>query len=160
VESPIIGGQFTASSGFAKDPSSTGDVKPSVEVKIPVRTLKSDKKAMDNVMYEAMKQKEHPNIEYRLKDMKLRGPVGGVAGAYVFETEGELTVAGVTKTESMVVLMEKLNETTLRFSGTNDLKMTDFGIKPPAPALALGLIKTGDEVKISFEWVTAQTAAE
>jgi hypothetical protein len=55
--------------------------------------------------------------------------------------------------------MEGLEGNKLKFSGTNSLKMTDFGIKPPAPALALGLIKTGDDVKVSFEWVTGQSAA-
>jgi hypothetical protein len=34
--------------------------------------------------------------------------------------------------------------------------MTEFGIKPPAPAIGLGLIKTGDDVKITFEWMTAR----
>jgi hypothetical protein len=46
----------------------------------------------------------------------------------------------------------------LKFSGTTALKMTDFGIQPPAPSLALGLIKTGDDVKITFEWLTAKAA--
>jgi len=34
--------------------------------------------------------------------------------------------------------------------------MTDHGIKPPSPALAMGLIKTGDDVKVSLEWVLAK----
>jgi hypothetical protein len=42
------------------------------------------------------------------------------------------------------------------------LKMTDFKIQPPASTIALGAIKTGDEVKISFGWIlrpkTAATA--
>jgi hypothetical protein len=32
------------------------------------------------------------------------------------------------------------------------LKMTDFKIQPPAPKVALGLIKTGDDVKLKFQW--------
>jgi hypothetical protein len=36
------------------------------------------------------------------------------------------------------------------------LKMTDFGIQPPSPAVALGLIKTADEVTINFEWKTVR----
>jgi hypothetical protein len=35
------------------------------------------------------------------------------------------------------------------------MKMTDFKIEPPAPKIALGAIKTGDEITISFEWMTA-----
>jgi hypothetical protein len=34
--------------------------------------------------------------------------------------------------------------------------MTDFGIEPPAPKIALGAITTGDDIKFSFEWVVAK----
>jgi len=39
--------------------------------------------------------------------------------------------------------------------------MTDFGIKPPSPDIPglSSLIKTGDDVKITFEWTTAQSDA-
>jgi hypothetical protein len=37
--------------------------------------------------------------------------------------------------------------------------MTDFKIEPPAPALALGMIKTGDDVKLIFDWTVAQRKA-
>ena len=42
------------------------------------------------------------------------------------------------------------------FSGSTKVKMTDFGIKPPAPSIGLGLIKTGDDVTLSFEWKTVR----
>ena len=124
-----------------------------------MRTLKSHAKPMDNVMYEAMKQKEFPKIKFALKEMKLKGSASG-NGPYLFDTKGELTVSGVTRTNEMVVAVVKIADGQLKFSGTNTMKMTDFGIKPPAPAIALGAIKTGDEVKISFEWMTAQAAAK
>ena len=31
--------------------------------------------------------------------------------------------------------------------------MTTFEVKPPAPKIALGMIKTGDDIKVSFEWL-------
>ena len=37
--------------------------------------------------------------------------------------------------------------------------MTDFKIDPPAPKIALGLIKTGDDVKLIFEWMLAPRKA-
>jgi hypothetical protein len=34
--------------------------------------------------------------------------------------------------------------------------MTDYGVEPPAPSiLGLSPIKTGDDLKLSFEWLTA-----
>src|SRR5258705_8612885 len=58
VEGSIIGGFLEADPQFASDPGVVSKVRPNVEVTIPVRQIKSDKKAMDNVMWEAMKQKE------------------------------------------------------------------------------------------------------
>ena len=31
--------------------------------------------------------------------------------------------------------------------------MTDYGIKPPAPVLAIGTLRCGDDVKILFDWI-------
>ena len=41
-----------------------------------------------------------------------------------------------------------------------NVKMTSFGIQPPAPKIALGLISTGDDVKIAFEWNTGAAEAK
>jgi len=38
----------------------------------------------------------------------------------------------------------------MKTSGSTSVKMTSFGIKPPAPKVALGLISTDDDVKISL----------
>jgi polyisoprenoid-binding protein YceI len=109
---------------------------------------------MDAVMWDALKQVEFPDIRYKLVSMVAKGdaPAGGPVE---FDTQGTLTVAGVTRTNSMVVTMVPMEGDKLKFSGNTAVKMTDFGIKPPAPEIALGLIKTGDEVKIGFEWLTA-----
>jgi hypothetical protein len=41
----------------------------------------------------------------------------------------------------------------LKISGTTTVKMTDFKIDPPAPKIALGMIKTSNDVKIMFDWI-------
>ena len=69
-------------------------------------------------------------------------------------------MAGVIKTNTMAVTVERIEKTKLKVTGTTALKMTDFGIKPPAPDVGLGLIKTGDDVKLTFEWVTEQKVQE
>ena len=43
----------------------------------------------------------------------------------------------------------------LKISGGISLKMTSFQIDPPAPRIALGRIKTGDDVSLLFDWVVA-----
>ncbi|MEW6160340.1 MAG: YceI family protein, partial [Verrucomicrobiota bacterium] len=155
VESQIIKGYMELDTAFDGD-LKTMKVKPKVEVTIPVRSLKSGKKLMDNVMHEAMKQTEHPQIEYRLLEMTPKGDGKGPAGPFQYDAKGTLKVSGVTRTNTMTVNMERLDPTKIKVTGVTKLKMTDFGIKPPAPDIGLGLIKTGDDVKITFEWITAQ----
>lgn len=128
---------------------------PKVEVNITARSIKSGKKAMDEVMHEAMKEKDFPRIQYRLTSWSLKEAPKSPTGPVQFNTKGDLTVSGVKKTIEMPVTLEALEKNRIKATGQVNLKMTDFGIKPPAPSVALGLIKTGDDVKVSFEWLTA-----
>lgn len=160
VEGRLIGGEIEFDPSFETDPTlKSAKHPPKLEATIPTRSLKSGKKAMDAVMHDAMKATNHPNIIYRLQSLVAKG-AATPGGSVEFDTVGTLTVAGVTKTNSMVVKMDKLDGGKIKFTGTTPLKMTDFGIQPPAPSVALGLIKTGDEVKINFEWLTAKAAAK
>jgi polyisoprenoid-binding protein YceI len=156
VESSIVAGSMELDAASDAD-FKTLKVKPKVDVSIPVRSLKSGSKPMDARMQEAMKMKEYPKIDYRLIELKPKGASGST---FQFDAKGALTVAGVTRTNTMVVSMERLEKTKIKVTGTASVKMTDHGISPPAPTVGLGLIKTGDDVKITFEWLTAQPEAK
>ena len=113
---------------------------------------------MDEIMYAKLNAPTHPRILYRLLTMRLR------AGAqpnvpYLFETQGELVVGGVTNVISMPINVLPLEGNRLKISGTASILMTDFHIEPPAPKIALGLIKTGNEVKLAFDWLLVQKEA-
>src|SRR5688572_9489061 len=155
VESGIVGGFIEFESEAVLDPAKpvNGEVKAKVEVTMGVVNLKSGKKAMDEFMHETLKVKDHPRIKYVLKELKAQSRKAGEP--LKFDSKGDLTVAGVTKPIDMVVtLVPEGNK--LKATGSKQLKMTDFGMKPPAPALGLGLIKTGDDVTVTFEWLTAK----
>ncbi len=153
VESRLVGGFMELDPAFDADLKTLATT-PKVEATILVRQLKSGTKPMDNVMYDHMKLKEHPDIKYRL--LTLAAKPGAPAGAASqFDATGELTVAGVTRTNMMPISMERVETTKILVKGATNLKMSDFKIEPPTISL-LG-IKTGDDVKLSFEWVTAKT---
>jgi polyisoprenoid-binding protein YceI len=157
MEGQIIGGYVEMDPTFDSAPK-PGKVSARALVTIPVRSLNSGKASMDSVMQQAMKQTDHPRIQYRLTEMSLKEAPKSPEGPYQFETKGELVVAGVTNKISMPVSMERIDKTKLKFNGSTPIKMTDYGVTPPSP-LGLGLvIKTGNEVKIIFEWVTARSA--
>ena len=159
VESQVIGGKMELDSNFPLDPSQEPPkelkVTPKVDVLIPVRQLKSGKSLMDTVMHNAMNFETQPNIKYTLLEMK---PKGKTDKGLQFATKGTVTCNGVTRTNEFDVVMTKVDASRLKVSGVTKVKMTDFKIDPPAPKIALGAIKTGDDVKITFEWLTQQKA--
>lgn len=143
VESRLIGGSMELNGDLNKK----GKVDATVTALISVVSLKSDKKAMDDIMHAAMKAEEHRRVEFKLKDLIAEGDMK-------FKATGDLSLAGVTKEVSFPVSMEKVDADKLKVKGELDTKMTDFGITPPAPSAAGGLIKTADDVKVVFEWMT------
>ena len=160
VESSLIGGFIEFDSNIPLDgskPAAELEVSPKVQVRIPVTSIKSGTKRMDEVMHEAMNAQQHKFVSYTLKEMKPKATEAGKP--LQFDTTGDLTVSGVTKEIDMVVTMESADGK-LKTTGSKQLKMTDFGIKPPAPAIALGFIKTGDEVTVTFEWITVRKEAK
>jgi len=177
VESSIIGGMMEVGPGFPTEPgqaATPGKIDAKVEAFVTVRSLKSIEKdgrpysdPMDNIMYEKLKASEdpvtkkvpYPRIEYRLSELVLKEAPKDKDGAYVFDAKGDLAIAGVTNKIAMPVNVTPMADKKLKITGTVTLKMTDFKIEPPAPKLAFGLIKTGDPVKLIFEWILAPRKA-
>jgi polyisoprenoid-binding protein YceI len=170
VKGAIIGGSFEVEPEFATGKwlesvksLVTKDARPKVEVSIPIRSLKSQASIgaskMDEIMQEAMRATNNPVIKYSLKDMTLKGAVPESGSPVKFDTKGDLAVSGVTNAIEMEVTLERLPDDKIKFSGSRQLKMTDFKIQPPSPKLALGAIKTDDEVVIKFEWVLGPAKA-
>ncbi|MBI1178402.1 hypothetical protein GC207_13280 [bacterium] len=143
VESKLVGGSMELNGDLNKP----GKVDATAKAIISVRSIKSDKKAMDDIMYAAMKVDQHPRIEFVLKELTAKGDMK-------FDAKGDLSVAGVTKEVSFPVTMEKADGDMMIVKGVLDTKMTDFGIQPPAPQIPGNPIKTADDIKITFEWPT------
>lgn len=152
VKGQIIQGYMEVNPAFDKDLKTLTPL-PKVEVTIPVRSLKSDNRRMDEVMDEHMHMTENPSIKYELTSLTLKSEPKGANGPAEYDSTGKLTVSGTEKSISMPVTIERVDANRLKVNGTIVIKMTDFKIDPPAPKLAMGLIKTGDEVKLGIEWI-------
>jgi YceI-like domain len=169
VEATIIGGFFEVASNFPSEPgqpATPGKMEAHAEPFVMVRSLKSLEKdgkpysdKMDDVMYEKLKSQENPKIQFHLEEFTLKEPAKSKDAPYVCEAKGQLAVAGVTNQITMPVNILPLGDKKLKISGTTTIKMTDFKIEPPAPKIAMGMIKTGDEVKLIFDWMVMQRPA-
>ena len=167
VESPIIAGSLEAGPNFPTEPGQTvapGKVDAHADPFIPVRSLKSVEDngtpysdAMDEVMYQHLHADTNMSarIMFHLTDLTLKDPAKAKDDPYVFEAKGDLALAGVTNAITMPVNVLPLGNKALKITGSTSVKMTDFKIEPPAPKIALGALKTGDDVKLIFTWMVA-----
>ncbi len=125
---------------------------------IPVRSIKSDAKAMPHVMeglmQDALKAKDFPKIECRVTELTAKEHTAGKP--FEFDASGELAIAGKTNKINFPVTIDVPEKDKLKISGTAPVKMTDYGITPPAPSFGLGLMKCGADVKIIFDWNLAK----
>jgi len=169
VEGKLIGGSVQVAEGFPLEPGQVvepGKVDATVTAFIPISSLKSVKDGkpysakMDEIMYEKLGKPTQKRITYNLDELTLKSSPEAAGKPYVFDATGHLIVAGVTNAIALPVEVTPMEGGKVKFAAKTSIKMTDYKIDPPAPKIALGLIKTGDEVQVSVEWVTARTPAK
>ena len=159
VKTLLIGGRMVWDSSFPLDPSKAELPKltttPKVSVIVPVRNIESGKQRMNEVMHGAMNAQKHKFARYNLKEIKVVDKKRKAGDPIVFNTKGTLNINGKSAPVSMQISIAKREGDKLKVSGKTKLRMSQFGITPPAPKVALGLITTGDEVSVEFEWFVA-----
>ena len=131
---------------------------PAVHVEIPVASLTSGKRGMDEKMHEALKATTHPLITYRLESAQHAvhhaAQADDGSGDLTIETKGVLTVAGVERLMDIPMRVRRLPENRLEISGDTSVRMTEFGIEPPR--VMLGTLRTGNAVRVRWTWVLAR----
>jgi YceI-like domain len=114
--------------------------------RVPAQSLKSGHVIMDDNTYKALKIKTYADINFVLSSAN----VACIAeDSYQLNCVGRLTIAGITHETDLLVLC-KWNPVENNFycTGIKKIKMTDYNIKPPI--IMFGMIKTGDEISISY----------
>jgi len=125
----------------------------SLNVEIPVRSIKSGEKLMDNKTYEAFKESKFPTISFSIIDVAALQIYGDDINVTV---DGNLTIAGVTKRISIKATGKNSRPGVYTFKGSVALKMTDFNMKPPTAML--GVMKVGNAITLNYD-VTFEGAA-
>lgn len=115
---------------------------------VEVEQLKSGKKAMDNNTFKALNSDKYKTINFKL--IKVIKITEVATGQYSIETQGDLTIAGVTKKITQIFQTKIIGKKIL-LSGKNKINMTNYNVKPPTALM--GTIKTGEEVTIDFKVV-------
>lgn len=106
---------------------------------------------MDRLMRNALKASQHPEIVYVLNNMEAANSSGDTV---VYNSTGELTLAGVTQTIEMEIEGTELADGSYQFTGSYPLNMTDYGMD--APTAMFGALVTGEDVTIHFDMIASE----
>jgi polyisoprenoid-binding protein YceI len=113
----------------------------SLRVEFPVKSLTSGNNRMDRTAYSSIDADKHPDVRFVLTRVRSITPNKVVA-------EGNLTIAGETRPVTLSTNY-KINGNTIQFEGSEQIKFTQFDVKPPTALM--GTVRTGDELQISFD---------
>ena len=116
----------------------------SVHVSIPAERLDCGNGTMNEHMRKAIKLSEFKSIEFRLSDYTVVRNEDGIQGTI----DGTLLLGGVAKPVSLPAT-GKAEVGMLHITGSYDLDMTEYGLKPPT--LMFGRIKVGRTVKVNYD---------
>jgi hypothetical protein len=114
---------------------------------VPIAGLTSGERDLDVNMRQALRGDQHPEIHYEMVGYDVR-PARAAGARLAIELRGRLSIAGIARDMELTVDGLRTPDG-LRFTGSRDLLMTDFGIKPPR--LMLGALKTADRVTVRFD---------
>src|SRR5579872_5065991 len=120
----------------------------SIRISMDVLSIRSDMgRVMDNKTYEALKANVHPEILFTLSAPLRLTPVRNCGTA--IPVKGNLSLAGVSKPVTMQVRTFEIDRGNLQFEGFENLKMTDFGVKPPSALF--GTMRASPDITIHFK---------
>ncbi len=120
----------------------------SIRIRMEVLSIKSDMgRVMDNKTYESLKAAAYPEILFKMnapltltqvRDCPTEIPV-----------KGDLMLAGVSKPVIMLVKTFEISQGVLQFEGSQIIKMSDYGVKPPTALF--GTMRAGPDITIRFK---------
>lgn len=116
-----------------------------VEVRVPTDKLDCKNGTMNEHMLKALKAKANPTIVFTLVSYDLARQ----DGATHVTLTGQLALGGVQKPVTLVANAKEGAPGTLRVSGTHEIRMSEWGLKPPS--LMLGTMKVDERIKVGFD---------
>jgi hypothetical protein len=127
----------------------TGTAASGLVLTFPVAAMDCGDGAVNGHMRDALKATQYPTISYRLTSVGISQALS--VGQAPVRIAGELTIAGMTRSQPMTVTIAQRPDGSLSVQGAESLRMTDFGVKPPS--LMVGLLKVRDLVHVAFDVV-------
>ena len=119
----------------------------SIRMVMEVRSIKSDMgSVMDNKTFKALNADPDPVITFLITTPFV---IRRLAAGDTVSLQGHLTLAGVTHPVIMRVLSFRASQGTLSIEGVQNIKMSEFGVKPPSALF--GVMRASPNITINFK---------
>ena len=119
-----------------------------IRISMKVLSIKSNiGRAMDNKTYEALKASAYPEIVFTVSAPVRLVQVRDCQAA--IPVRGELALAGISKPMIMLVKTFAISQGVLQFEGSQTIKMSDYGVRPPTALF--GTMRAGPDITIHFK---------
>jgi hypothetical protein len=112
---------------------------------VPVAELDSGERGLDDNMRKALKGDRFKEIRFEMDSYDVAPPTGGPALSLTLH--GRLSLAGVERKIDVSAIGVRV-EDGFQVTGSKDLLMTDYQIKPPT--MMLGAVKTKNLITVKF----------
>ena len=140
-------GQVTGDMTAVVNPDGSVDLV-SIRIKMTVLSIKSDMgRVMDNKTYAALKATRYPDILFTLSTPLKLSQVSGARQPV--PVQGDLLLAGISRPVVMQVKTLTVEQGKLLFEGSENVRMTDYGVKPPSALF--GTMKAAPDITIHFK---------
>ena len=136
--------KFTFAPGAGVLPQSLA----SLDLVIPVHNLKSGESLMDSRAYNALKADKFGIITFTSSSAVI---VPGQKNQFQVKSTGTMTIAGAPRQVLLITACQVNADGSISCSGSQELKMTDYQIKPPS--FMLGALRTGDLLTINYSLI-------
>lgn len=109
--------------------------------------------AMNRDMYAALKANRDSTIQYELARTDMMFDSTSANGPLRLRTAGNLSIAGVTRWDTIIADVRSLPNGKYEIFGRKNLSMRDYRIVPPSKFF--GLIKANERLTVGFDLIAA-----
>ena len=135
---------ITSGAAFTFQDGKLNDVT-ALNFSMKVKELKSSEDLLNSRAYKAMNADQYPAITFKMTAASAT-PLAN--GHYTIKASGKLQIGAVTKDVVLYANAVQNADKTISCSGSEKLKMSDYGIAPPS--FMFGALKVVDDVTIQF----------
>ncbi len=123
-------------------------------VVVPVRSFACGSRPMTRDLQNALGVDVYPDVRYTVDEAAALAAEARPGGWVPVRASGTLRLAGTSRRVTVAAEGRRLSDGRVALRGRLPLRMTDFGVEPPAHAL--GLVRAHDPIVVRFNLVAAR----